>query len=36
LAIASGATFIARTMDRDPHHLTEMLKQFCQKVQKYF
>jgi len=26
LAIASGATFIARTMDRDPHHLTEMLK----------
>lgn len=25
LAIASGATFIARTMDRDPHHLSEML-----------
>jgi 2-oxoglutarate ferredoxin oxidoreductase subunit beta len=26
LAIASGATFIARTMDRDPHHMTDMLK----------
>ena len=30
LAIASGATFIARTMDRDPHHLAEMLKKASQ------
>lgn len=26
LAIASGATFVARSMDRDPHHLTEIIK----------
>jgi len=26
LAIASGATYVARSMDRDPHHLTEVLK----------
>ena len=30
LAIASGATFIARTMDRDPHHLADMLKKASQ------
>ncbi|MEE9119483.1 MAG: 2-oxoacid:ferredoxin oxidoreductase subunit beta [Calditrichia bacterium] len=26
LAIASGATYVARSMDRDPHHLAEMIK----------
>jgi len=26
LAIAAGATYVARSMDRDPHHLTEILK----------